>query len=235
MHSFASPLKHILWQHTGTETRCSDGCVDKSLSSSSALAFAPPNRFGCDWHSVLSAPPRRRAEKEGELSRAEPSGAEPPMGAEASCCCREEREITCPSPLSHIHTELQLTERKLNHFYAETMPQALFQEPQYGELVHVAEALTERERELTKTQVHSNAWSAQPFLNHTLTHFRASRCPYASACNMLRLFECMTLWFSLICTARSKRTDFWQMSHHACLCRTTPWNEVTSSEWLKAS
>jgi len=96
--------------------------------------------------------PRPAAEQRRRESRAEPSGAE--------------RKITCPSPLSHIHTELQLTERKLNHFYAETMPQALFQEPQYGELVHVAEALTERERAHENTGSFKRMKRAAIFKSH---------------------------------------------------------------------
>lgn len=76
---------------------------------------------------MLSAPPSRRAEQEGEL---EPSGADTSIGTEAPCCCfccSEKRKITCPSPPYSLSPSLALrglqhTEHILNHFYAETAP-----------------------------------------------------------------------------------------------------------------
>lgn len=74
-------------------------------------------------------------------------------------------------------------------------------------------------------------YSALPSLNRTVTHLRAPHMLWAPRSARERRKALVQSPFTLN-WPHERSCD---KSGHACLCCTTPWNEVTSSEWLKAS
>lgn len=97
------------------------------------------------------APPRRRAETEGELNPAKliaRSVPKLPAAAESS------GKLPDPPPHSPTFTESCSTLNIYRATFKKTQLQALFQEAYYGELVRIAETICEGETEATKRNSH---------------------------------------------------------------------------------
>lgn len=147
---------------------------------------------------MLSAPPSRRAEQEGELSRMELIPRSVQKLPAAAFAAASRGKLPAPPPL------LTFTEHILNHFYAERAPGIVSETTVWRVCVCSSDCIG-KQRGYSQTQ--DNSDGALPSSNHTLTHLKAShgqarthRLQYVKSVSERR-----RLWFGLLHTEPSKR------------------------------